>query len=131
MNTHPSGDKGDKMKNIMANGIKFFECKPDDIRGAVDGLVIEIKAIQEEESQLDYWWKETDCFETIEDARKHCEKSDNPFWWCTIRVSVTDLYTFRTGRAYLGCCNYKNGLQFIKDNDYINDMIDDAKTDMA
>ena len=84
--------------------------------------IIMIEALPEVMDSIDYWWKETDCFNTRAQAKRFAEKSDNPFWFCCIKVSVTNPDTLEEKETYLSACNYSNGLDFV-DGDYFEDML--------
>ena len=87
------------------------------------GLTFILEAMEEHINQVDYWYNETDCFESMEQVVEHCMESEDPFWWCTVRLRVVDMETKHEEAEYLGCCSYPNGEDFIMNSGYFDDML--------
>lgn len=86
--------------------------------------ILTLEAEPEEMSAVDYWWKETDCFTSRAAAKRFSEKSSNPFWFCSIKLSLCGVNSEEEKEEYLGCCNYKDGFDFIEDNSYFSGMLE-------
>jgi hypothetical protein len=57
------------------------------------------------------------------------ERAESNIWaWCCIRVRVT--WRGHAGTAYLGGCSYESKEDFIKQDDYYPDMVDEALADL-
>ena len=118
------------MKTLTINDIKFGEVSSSKIIAFTDGLAITVIAEEEHIDQFTYWKEETDLFETDEEIYDFMDKySQSPFGFCTVAVEVANVDTFETHTEYLGCCNYENGFEFIKDN-YFWDMFETAKSEV-
>jgi len=88
--------------------------------------ILTLTAEPEEMDATDYWWKETDCFTSRQQAKRFSEKSLNPFWFCSIKLTLHDVEDLESEESeYLGCCNYKDGFDFIEDNSYFSDMLEE------
>jgi hypothetical protein len=101
----------------------YMEINPAIFAGTLEnGMLFSVEALPEFLDAVDYWFKETDCFDTHEAAKEHAYKSDNPFWWCVARVTVKKPENGKSERDYLSACNYENGMAFIR-SAYFSDMI--------
>jgi len=113
---------------VTTNIMKNTEIEVIEINKAsyliIDGEYrINITAHEEDLDQFSYWMNHTDCFETEEDCARHCAMSDNPFWFCTVEVEAwKEGNRMHSESEYLGACNYFNGLDFIRNSGYFDDM---------
>ncbi len=109
-----------------------YEVKPDLLFGILtNGMEFTIEALPEDMDATDYWHNETDCFDTRKQARAHANKSKHPFWWCVIKMKLTNPKNTLHVTGYMGACSYKNGQAFINDpyfGDMLEERIEEIKT---
>lgn len=63
-----------------------------------------------------------------ESVRKAQKKSEAPWGWCSVRVTVKRKKGQRKGRgeAWLGQCSYQNEQDFIENSGYFYDLVKEA-----
>ena len=92
-----------------------------------DGNMIVIEALEEVKDPFNYYIDEMKLFDNRRSIKGFLNSGYGvPFFWCTIKITYTNLDNMSEDEKHISCCCYKDSFEFIKSS-YFRDAIKELK----